>query len=231
LGVACAACHAVHEHGARARASGVALLRAVPRPALLAGATLPAPAEKSGVCLACHTPDAADVAPPASAAALWLGRGGLDPATGAALNGPAPHAALAGGCVGCHEAGPGGGREAAPALEHGAGHAFVAGTSACARCHPKAPPADDLTSRARGLWSAYLARARVDAPSGDRPPHASARRLDRATPLGRAAWDVALVLEDPAAAAHNAPYARQLLAAAERAFNDKGVPRDPGGRE
>jgi hypothetical protein len=48
--------------------------------------------------------------------------------------------------------------------------------------------------------------------------------LDRATPLGRAAWDVALVLEDPAAAAHNAPYARLLLAAAERALNEGGRP-------
>jgi hypothetical protein len=230
MGVACAACHAVHEHGAHAHANGVALLRTVPRPALLAGAPLPAPAEKSAVCLACHTPDAADGAPPASAAALWLGRGGLDPATGAALNGPAPHAALAGGCVGCHQSGPGAAGEAGAAVEHGAGHAFVAGTGACARCHGKALPADDLTTRARGLWSAWLARA-GEAPSGERPPHASAARLDRATPLGRAAWDVALVLEDPAAAAHNAPYARQLLAAAERAFNDKGVPRDPGGRE
>jgi hypothetical protein len=208
LGVGCAACHAVHEHGGRS--TGLALLRAVPRPALLAGAPVPAPVEKSGVCLACHAPAVSDGAPPASAAALWLARGGLDPATGAPLSGPTPHAALAGGCVGCHQSGP--------AVERGAGHAFVAGSGACARCHAKPLPADDLPARARALWSTWLARAGQGA-AGDGPPHARAARLDRATPLGRAAWDVALVLEDPAAAAHNAPYARLLLSAAERAFN------------
>jgi hypothetical protein len=213
VGVTCAACHAVHDHGAaaRAHAPAAALLRAAPRPAVLADAVVPAPTSGSEICLPCHTPEPTDGAPAASAAALWLGRGGVDPATGAALVGPTPHGAVAGGCVGCHGAGPAG-------LELGAGHAFVAARGGCARCHAQAPPAEDLAARARALWTAWRTRAGGAADAGA-PPHARAAPLDRATPLGRAAWDVALVLEDPAAAAHNAPYARRLLAAAERAFN------------
>jgi hypothetical protein len=223
IGVTCAACHAVHAHGvgAHGAGAGLALLRSVPRPALLVGAAVPAPAEKSEICLGCHTPDATDDAPAASAAAMWLGRGGLEPATGAALSGPTPHAALAAGCVGCHEAGP--------AVERGAGHAFVAGAGACARCHAKAFPPEDLMARARTLWGVSRVRAGEQEGDGARPLHARAVRLDRTTPLGRAAWDIALVLEDPAAAAHNAPYARQLLAAAERALNVEGAEGHPGG--
>jgi hypothetical protein len=217
VGITCAACHAVHAAG---HAPNPALLRSVPRPALLVGATLPAPVDGSSVCLGCHAPEPTDDAPTASAAALWLGRGGLDPGTGAALAGPAPHASIAGGCVGCHDSGP---RDVA----RGASHAFVAGKAACARCHAKALPADELRADARALWSAL----RKSAPdSGGAPPHARAAHLDRATPLGRAAWDVSLVLEDPAAAAHNAPYARQLLAAAERALNGSGAAVGKGGR-
>jgi hypothetical protein len=201
IGVACAACHAVHAPGAHGGDVGLALLRAVPRPALLAGAAVPAPAPKSEVCLACHAPEASDGTPAASAAALWLGRGGLDPASGGPLPGSAPNATAAGGCIGCHRSGP--------AVEHGAGHGFVASKIAV----------DDLGPRARSLWTALRGRLRLPLPEGDQPPHALGSSIDRSEPLGRAAWDVALVLEDPAAAAHNAPYARQLLAAAERALN------------
>ncbi|HSZ82942.1 MAG TPA: hypothetical protein VLA14_11700, partial [Polyangia bacterium] len=195
VGVTCAACHAVHEHGAgHAPGPTRALLRAAPRPALLVGATLPAPVDGSAICLGCHAPEPTDDAPAASAAALWLGRGGLDPRTGAALAGPTPHASIVGGCVGCHDAGP---RDVA----RGAGHAFVAGTTTCARCHDRAFPADALRADARALWSALRARTGAAPDAGGAPPHARAARLDRATPLGRAAWDVSLVLEDPAAAA------------------------------
>jgi hypothetical protein len=38
------------------------------------------------------------------------------------------------------------------------------------------------------------------------------------TALGRAAYDVLLILEDPAAADHNPTYASMLLGAAERAL-------------
>jgi hypothetical protein len=109
-------------------------------------------------------------------------------------------------------------------VERGAGHAFVDGGASCAGCHAKPMVADGLAPRARALWAALLERAGQGAPAAEGPPHARAPRLDRGTPLGRAAWDVALVLEDPSAAAHNAPYARQLLAAAERALNGGGRP-------
>jgi len=222
VGITCAACHAVHDHAAGdARGPAPALLRALPRPTLLATARTP-PADRSAVCLDCHTPAVTDAAPAASAAALWLGRGGLDPATGAALDGPAPHARVAGGCVGCHAAGPAG-------LDRGASHAFVADRASCASCHVQPLPAEDLRARAQGLWAAWRAHAGADADAAG-PPHARAMPLDRATPLGRAAWDVSLVLEDPAAGAHNAPYARMLLAAAERVLHGKVVPAAEGGR-
>jgi hypothetical protein len=61
------------------------------------------------------------------------------------------------------------------------------------------------------------------------PPHAVRATIDATTPRGRAAWNVALVLEDPAADRHNAPYARALLDAAERfldaARTKGGAPR------
>jgi hypothetical protein len=61
------------------------------------------------------------------------------------------------------------------------------------------------------------------------PPHASRRPLDLTTTRGRAAWDVALILEDPAADTHNAPYARRLLDAAEAALAlDRNVPATKG---
>ncbi len=180
MGIACAACHAVHEHGAGAHATSLALLRTVPRPALLADAVVPAPVEKSQVCLACHTPDPTDDAPSASTAALWLGRGGLDPATGAPLTGPTPHAALAGGCVGCHRTGP--------AVERGAGHAFVDGGGSCAQCHAKPIAPDDLAARARSLWTTWLARepapGRAPTARRTRAPYASIARRRSGGPRG-----------------------------------------------
>jgi hypothetical protein len=195
-----------------------ALLRATPLPALLANITLPPAAEKSRVCLGCHTPDATEKAPSASAAALWLGRGGLEPETGKALVGATPHAAVAGGCVGCHRAGP-------SSVEHGAGHAFAASPAACTPCHAQPLPANDLRARALALWAVWRARAGDAAKGRDGPPHAGgAPGLDRRTPLGRAAWDLSLVLEDPAAATHNGAYARVLLAAAERILKPAAFP-------
>jgi hypothetical protein len=49
--------------------------------------------------------------------------------------------------------------------------------------------------------------------STDRPRHAQGLTLARDR-IGRAAYDALLVLEDPAAASHNAPFARVLLEAA-----------------
>jgi hypothetical protein len=51
--------------------------------------------------------------------------------------------------------------------------------------------------------------------TGVNPPHAATNALDLRSARGRAAYDVALVLEDPAADVHDGPYARRLLDAAE----------------
>ena len=206
LGIGCAACHAVHDeaHTGSVPPSGP-LLRAPMPPALLAEV---APRDGTAACLRCHTPDPDAASPAASAAALWLGRGGLDPASGRPLPGPAVHAGVAGGCVGCH-------RGARVAVERGAGHAFAAGPESCRSCHgPSVPPPTDLPAEARRLWEAWrAATGATPAPPG--PVHAGDLRVDRRTPLGRAGWNVLLVLEDPAASAHNPRYARALLAAAE----------------
>ena len=130
-------------------------------------------------------------------------RGGLDPASGRPLTGTPAHASVSGGCVGCHRGG-------AAAVERGAGHAFQATPAVCVPCHPTALPASDLPQRARRLWDRWRGDAETAA-----FPHATGAALDLATPVGRALWNVLLVLEDPAAAAHNARYARALLAASE----------------
>jgi hypothetical protein len=170
---------------------------------LLAGI---APPGRSAVCLACHAPDPDEPRPSATAAAIFFGRGGIDPVSGAPLQGAFTHARVADACVGCHRNGP-------TTLERGAGHRFAAAPSACRSCHAQVPPASDVAERARRLWQVWRGH---DTATG--PPHAGNARPDRRTPRGRAAWNVLLVLEDPAAAAHNAPYARALLAAAEPAL-------------
>jgi len=198
VGISCSACHAVHDPK---RPGEQHLLRSTPAPALLAGAI-------ENVCLPCHTPDGGDARPGASAAALWLGRGGLDPETGAALTGGAPHAAVAGGCIGCHRAGP-------ENVERGGGHGFRAPASVCASCHPGRQPSSELRVRAQQLWRGISSEG--DAGNAG-PAHATPTagvRADRRTPLGRAIWDLLLVLEDPAAEMHNPRYARALLDAAE----------------
>ena len=160
-------------------------------------------------------------APAASAAALWLGRGGLDPETGRPLPGPAPHAGVAGGCVGCH-------RNARVSVERGAGHAFAATPASCLPCHRQPLPPSDLTARAQRLWGSW--RGTGDAAAGATPVHAGGVHVDRTTPLGRAAWDVLLVLEDPAAGAHNPRYARELLTIAEPAITAAAAARARGSK-
>ncbi len=211
IGITCAACHAVHAHETGGPPG--ALLRAPPPPPLLAritGDPRVAVDPRSAVCLPCHTPDLEAPLPSASAAALWLGRGGFDPASGQPLVGGAVHAGARGGCVACHRGGP-------EELARGAGHRFAATPATCSPCHTKPVPPTDLAARARRLWDTWQQVAGPSA-SGSAPAHAGALRLDRGTPLGRAAWDVLLVLEDPGADAHNARYARALLAAAEPAI-------------
>ena len=220
IGIACAACHDAHAGETTTRQRG--LLRAIPLSEMFD--QVPEPARStSGACLACHAPDSLvsgrTGSPPAddrglvlaSAAAIWAGRGGVDPETGKSLDGPAPHLGVAGGCVGCHADGPAG-------LEAGAGHAFKALRSRCDVCHrdrvPE-PSSPTLQAEARELWEKLIERGVVeggtksDAP---RPLHATAKPgTDRRAPLARAAFDLLLVLEDPAAYAHNLPYAERLV--------------------
>jgi hypothetical protein len=214
-GIACAACHAPHESDAPAPS----LVRHV-RP--VAGGV--ASGQASAVCLPCHapSPDAdATHPPPASAAALWAGSGGLDPRTGAPLSGPAVHAAALAGCTGCHHDGP-------TDLERGRSHAFRSDPAVCAGCHAGTVPdmptlAQALRSDALSLLAALEARGAIarDLPF---PAHAQGFRLTDDA-LGRAAYDVLLVLEDPAAAAHNAPFARALLGAAAKVLGGEASRR------
>jgi hypothetical protein len=192
-GIACAACHAVHEHGRMAPTPG--LLRSPPLPPILASA---APSTGPAVCLPCHTPDARGARPFASAASIWLGRGGLDPRTGAALDGRAPHGTIAGGCTGCHR------ESSAGDLQRGRSHGFTAPADGCRACHGDARADESLQTAARRLWRALFGR-------DVRPDHAAGQLVDRGTPRGRAAWNLLLVLEDRGAGAHNPTYARRLL--------------------
>ena len=132
------------------------------------------------------------------------------------LTGAPAHASVTGGCVGCHRGGP-------ATVERGAGHAFQAPPAVCAPCHPGQLPASDLPQQARRLWDRW--RGAADTPTATFPHAAGASAaLDLGTPVGRALWNVLLVLEDPAAAAHNAGYARALLAAAAPVLATRGRP-------
>lgn len=206
IGISCAACHSVHPHGGGGSpAPGrceEALARQRQTPALLAGAT-PSGSTRGQICLPCHTPSVEEGTPSATAAALWLGRGGLNPEDGEALNGPALASAEAADCLACHHDGPAN-------LDHGAGHAFVARRTA-------SDPG--VARRARALWERLSAADGKPAEGG--PPHALERRIDRSTKEGRARWNVALVLEDPAADVHNPAYAGRLLDAAEAAIGSR----------
>ena len=123
------------------------LLRATPVPALLAGA----PTQASASPATRPRPTTSGPAPrrrrSGSGAAVWI------PATGAPLTGGAPHAAIAGGCVGCHRGGP-------DNVERGGGHAFRAPD---VRLHA-VPPAGaagvaDLRARAQAAVAVAADRA------------------------------------------------------------------------
>jgi hypothetical protein len=231
IGIGCAACHA--PHGAH---EGGALLRRVPeRRTLDSQRDLAA----SRICIGCHSPlgargagdataDASET-PPASAAALWLGRRAA-PSEEDAAGAPAPHA-IVGSCVGCHAGAQGD-------TLRGASHSFAANADRCRRCHASAPrerpgPTGLLV---QGRAAALLARlsscgvVTKSAPIEGGPPHANdGLRIGGPRPLRRAAWNTLLVLEDPAAGAHNAPFARALLDEAESLANSSCAagPRRP----
>ncbi|MSP17061.1 MAG: hypothetical protein EXR73_10705 [Myxococcales bacterium] len=230
VGIACAACHAAH--GDRI---GRALIRRVPVPpdaaalfsavsppggavpvaapspggavpvaAPSAGGAVPVAAPSAGgavplavdapsaICLPCH-------AQPASTVSLLAATGGLVVATGAPLLGESAHLAVPDLCLGCH-----------------AGHAFAPALARCstATCHPTGAPPElgrDVRTRAVALAE------RLGLTHAGAPPHALSFPVDD-TPLGRARANVRLVLDDAAAGAHNAAYARRLLDEAEAAL-------------
>jgi hypothetical protein len=235
VGIACAACHAVHD-GSTGTESRPSLLRVPHVSAMFAH--VPAEARATNAtCLACHAPrDSARLAQ-ASAAALWAGRGGMDPETGAPLVGPAPHLTVDGGCVGCHREGP-------VDIEHGQSHGFRADRRRCTSCHDATRDLDWSNERARierearSLWGKLLAfwsplRSMPESP--DLPsqlPHAmAASSPDARTPVGRAAYDLSLVLEDRGFLTHNLPYARQLLETARKPIENASVAARRGNTE
>jgi hypothetical protein len=123
-----------------------------------------------------------------------------------------------GGCVGCHASGPSG-------LEAGSNHAFRAGRTRCDECHRDRPVAAvSIEAEVRELWKRLVELGVVEVTSSDaaRPVHAAARvRDDARAPLRRAAFDLSLLLEDPASTAHNAPYAQKLLDTSRRAITGR----------
>lgn len=213
LGIACPACHAVHSSE-----SGPALLRPVPVPAPLQDA-MPPSLGSSRVCLGCHAPAKSTTWPEATAAVLWLGRGGLDPETGTSLEGPRSHARIQGGCVGCHDGGP-------LDLERGTRHGFRAIRNRCEHCHDDHEgDGSHVRARAAALWrrlekARHVPQAAKLSLVGE-PPHASPSTLDTTDALGRAAFDVLVVLEDPAARHHAPIYAERLLDAAEKTLDER----------
>jgi hypothetical protein len=206
LGIACAACHDAHARSADSKAPP-ALVRTVKLPEMFDDVPLEARA-RSGTCLSCHASSDDDLAR-ASAAAIWAGRGGVDPETGAALVGPAPHIAVPGGCVGCHAAGPAG-------LEAGANHAFAVEQRRCDKCHGPLPSAS-VEAEARDLWKRLVDRGVVEL-TREGPAHAAAKLRPASPALRRAAYDLSLLLEDPASRVHNPAYAQKLLDASRRAI-------------
>lgn len=208
-GLGCVTCHDVHPRLATADAGAVpALLRNTPTPSAL-GQPSAAMRGPSRVCLDCHAPDGEH--PSASAAAIWAGRGGVDPDTGEALSASAPHATETRGCVGCHDGGP-------DTLVLGKNHAFRARESHCTRCHERPPPRSGiLAARARSLFQRLRAPTSKQLVEG--PPHASESAAPLSSPRQRALYDALLVLEDPAADVHNPAYAALLLERAERTLS------------
>jgi hypothetical protein len=223
IGITCPACHAVHD------ASGDSeerrnLLRAPHLEAMFDDVPAEARA-RSATCLACHAPRVTSRLAQASSSAVWVGRGGVDPETGAALTGPSPHLSVEGGCVGCHREGPDG-------IEHGKSHGFRADRRRCTSCHDAtrdlawAEERARIEKAARDLWDDLLALRTVVQPSRPMRPSAepqwralhatTAAPEDAPTPLGRAVYDLSLLLEDGGFLAHNLPYARVLLEKAKK---------------
>ncbi len=213
-GIGCAACHAAH----RAH-QGDALVRTVPLPPEFEENGGAERFASSALCIPCHAPVPDERVPSASAAAIWAGRSRLAPAVGSPL--PGPHERVPGGCIGCHGGSKG-------HLDH----SFRVDGARCSGCHAGGPPAEKpeehaerVRARALALWTKLRERlALALPPDSTTPAHASAATLPAGAPeaLGRALYEVGLVVEDPAAGVHNAPFARELLRDAEAILRRAG---------
>jgi hypothetical protein len=187
FGIACAACHAPHgAHVPGGLVRDIALHAAQPK--------LPKSARGSELCVSCHSTEPDMERGPSQAALVF---GGDKP----------PHAAVPGGCVGCHMRG----NEATPTGPRGQSHDFSPKPAACVPCHAAgrtetiASGASPVRERAQALWKKF------GDPQLKVPPHVVQRTRD-----SEGLKKLLLVLEDPAAGVHNGPYARALLDEAEK---------------
>lgn len=221
-GLDCVVCHDVHQ-----REPTRALLR-TPNPPPSAEHLDAGSFATSRPCLNCHAPRAAPSTgphawPEASAASLWLGRGGFS-RTGEPLTGPAVHAAAPEGCSTCHVG-------TASGLDRGKSHGFQPSAAACKSCHERPPTAPEHVSKARALLAEIARREprlqNLALPAGTRP-HTLAGELDMSTRLGRAAYNLLLLLEDPAAGIHNPDYTKLLLDHSEGMLRSSDEPGSAG---
>ncbi|HEU5075506.1 MAG TPA: hypothetical protein VFU02_15045 [Polyangiaceae bacterium] len=222
-GLDCVACHDVHQ-----REPAHALLRS-PKPPPSAEHLAAGMFSTSRPCLNCHAPrgrlgSERQAWPEASAAAVWLGRGGFT-RTGGLLMGPAVHARAPEGCSSCHVG-------TTSNVERGKNHGFQANPAACRTCHEHPPPAPEHLSKARSLLAEIARREpalrHLSLPPAGTLPHAHAGELDVSTSLGRAAYNLLLLLEDPAAGIHNPDYTKLLLDHSEGMLRTSaGEPEQP----
>jgi hypothetical protein len=212
-GIACAACHAPH-----ALQRGDKLIRSFEPPSAFGAWDEPALEARTLVCTGCHAPVDERMPPSASSAAIWAGRVRVPSAQTAGawelVRAKSDHREVAGGCSGCH-----GGRHSEPGRAPALDHSFQVDRSVCATCHAQPAPAERLDAQQRSVQQRALA---LDAELSRRclPPSAAGLAPRHATDppsgcsslrLTSALYQVRLVLEDPAAAVHNARFARLLL--------------------
>lgn len=189
VGISCAACHAPH------------------------GAHVGALVRSASVCTTCHSPAPDEAIPSASSAVLVEGRLRFPDALGGAQeSGPAPHATLPGGCIGCHGA--------SAAKPRRTDHSFRVDPAICSTCHASGVPSEDRTLRDRAARLMAQIRRECGATADVATPHArpsdvGACKLSPAR--ARALYAATLIAEDRAATVHNAPFARALLDTAEAA--------------
>lgn len=163
------------------------LLRQVSLPP---GLQLPESAAPSRVCVGCHSGDSA------SAASVLFGP---DP--------PGAHASVAKGCIGCHAGVRG------KSGERGGNHSFAVDRARCSQgCHQEGVPVTDPALRARAL---ALFERLGGSLEPRRPPHAGKLPKPVTEQSREALALVRMVIDDRAAAVHDAKRVRALLSRAE----------------